>query len=1202
MSETESASIKVGYGLGKGDDSFATGVHAAQQAVADLSDRSLSAVLVFASIRYDLEELLRGIFSVVGDAPILGATTAGEICNGPRRESVVVVVLACPYLKVQIGVGEGVSGDWEKAVTQAVSGPELLPYFSSPDNTIWQDLTRQGKAAFGLLFSPGNTRYADSHSYCILEKLKRLSEGRLPIFGGAAADDWRMETNYVLYDQRAYPDSVLVAVFETSLQFGTALAHGFSPSDQQATASRVRGHEVLELDGLPAAQVYAQMLGNEPQELEGKHLTLTSGRPLGSPDPYGQYTINVASYFTSEGGVRLTQPVFEGTALTVMQAEKDKLIAAGQEALRKALLRGQINEPAAVFVFSCALRHSILGERVGEEIFRMTEMVPDVPVVGFYSFGEQGLADDRVNRHNNEVISVLVIGQKPSYAAKVALENKRLRKELEQRIIERKQAEGALRESEERYRSFLQNFQGIAYRGNMDFTPIFFHGAVEAITGYTENEFTAGNLKWDEIIHSDDLCKLAESFEKIRTVPAYSTMREYRILRKDGEIRWVHEMIQNVYDRSGEPIMVQGVIYDITDRKRAEETLHKYKHIVSTTSDLLSFLDTNYVYQTVNEAYLKAHKKEYEEIVGHTIAELHGSEVFNDVIKDEVDRCLAGEEINYQAWFDYLGSGRRFMDVIYSPCFDEKGSVTGVVVNVRDITERKRAEGALSAEKERLRVTLRSVGDGVITTDGEGKVTLMSKVAEELTGWTQEEAIGKPLDEVFHIIDEKTRKRCENPTGKILQTGGIIGLANDTVLIARDGTEKVITDSSAAILDAEEQTIGVVLVFRDITEKRRVEARLMHAQKMEAVGTLAGGVAHDFNNLLQAVQGYADLLALKNREGESGYRELHGIVKAAHRGRELTQQLLTFSRKIESKLRPLDLNLEVDKATKLLERTIPKMIDIELHLADGLGAVNGDPVQIEQILVNLAINAKDAMPDGGKLIIQTENVTLDEMDWQKDPEIEPGKYVLLTVSDTGLGINKETLDRIFEPFFTTKGLAEGTGLGLAMVHGIVQSHGGHITCSSKPNIGTTFRIYFPAREQEVEFEKAIEANMLQGGNETILMVDDEEFIRELGEQTLTAFGYKVVTAVDGETAVEIYRREKKRIDLVILDLIMPGMGGKRTLEELLKIDPKAKVVISSGYSEIEPIKQTIEAGAKSFISKPYEITQILKVVREVLDL
>ncbi len=399
------------------------------------------------------------------------------------------------------------------------------------------------------------------------------------------------------------------------------------------------------------------------------------------------------------------------------------------------------------------------------------------------------------------------------------------------------------------------------------------------------------------------------------------------------------------------------------------------------------------------------------------------------------------------------------------------------------------------------------------------------------------------------------------------------------------------------------------LFARDISErkeaekeKERMQVQLRQAQKMEAVGTLAGGIAHDFNNLLQAVQGYAQLLLLKMDDDDSGQRGLQQIVRAATRGAELTQQLLTFSRKIESELQPIDFNREVENVRLLLERTIPKMIEVEFSLAEDLKMVNADPGQVAQILVNLAVNAKDAMPDGGKLTVETANIILDQ-DYCKIHRVaNPGNYVQLTVTDTGHGMDKMTIEHIFEPFYTTKETGKGTGLGLATVYGIVKSHNGHIVCYSEPDEGTTFKIYLPTIDSTEEARK-VEEHMTapEGGSETILLVDDEEPIRSLGTQILEEFGYTVLTAADGESALQLYSEEQKQIDLVILDLIMPGMGGKLCLVELLKINFEAKVAIASGYSPDGPTREILKNGAKGFISKPYDLRQLLKVVREVLD-
>jgi signal transduction histidine kinase len=385
------------------------------------------------------------------------------------------------------------------------------------------------------------------------------------------------------------------------------------------------------------------------------------------------------------------------------------------------------------------------------------------------------------------------------------------------------------------------------------------------------------------------------------------------------------------------------------------------------------------------------------------------------------------------------------------------------------------------------------------------------------------------------------------------------------------------------------------------TEKEKLHEQLVQAQKMEAVGTLAGGIAHDFNNLLQVIVGYSDILSSARERTDRDSRALSAIRKAATDGAELVKGLLTFSRKGDTNPRPINLNHEIERIQEILQRAIPKMVDIELRLMDELKTVSADPTQIEQMLFNLALNAQHAMPDGGKFTIETMNVVLDKEHYEGYLSVEPGEYVQITVSDTGHGIEKEILEHIFEPFFTTKGPAEGTGLGLSMVFGIVKSHGGHITCQSEPGAGTTFKIYLPVLPGKVAPDLTMTMEIPVLGNETILLVEDEQEIRELGKELLSLAGYNVLTATNGKEALDAYRKEKEKISLIILDWIMPGIGGHQCLRELLEIDPKARVLVSSGYAAKEIIKESVDLGSRGFISKPYNTKQLLTEVRRILD-
>ncbi|GAI75457.1 unnamed protein product, partial [marine sediment metagenome] len=365
--------------------------------------------------------------------------------------------------------------------------------------------------------------------------------------------------------------------------------------------------------------------------------------------------------------------------------------------------------------------------------------------------------------------------------------------------------------------------------------------------------------------------------------------------------------------------------------------------------------------------------------------------------------------------------------------------------------------------------------------------------------------------------------------------------------------------SAAPLKNHQGKVVGSIETLQDVTEQKHLEAQLLHAQKMEAVGTLTGGIAHDFNNILQSISGYIQLLLMRKGDDGPDLDYLDQIDGSIQRASELIRQLLLFSRKVESKLRPVDLNRNVVLVQGLLTKTIPKMVNIELHLAGDLKIINADPIQLEQAMMNLVVNARDAMPDGGKLIIETENAVLDEEYCKSHLGATPGEYVLLTISDTGSGMEKETLEHIFEPFYTTKEAGSGTGLGLAIVYGIVKSHGGYIMCYSEPGEGTTFKIYFPVLESEVieEVPEPEEVEEIQGGDETILLVDDEETILDIGKDILGQYGYTTIEARSGEEAIDIYEKEKDRIGLVILDVGMPGMGGHKCLRELLEIDPGA---------------------------------------------
>ena len=528
-----------------------------------------------------------------------------------------------------------------------------------------------------------------------------------------------------------------------------------------------------------------------------------------------------------------------------------------------------------------------------------------------------------------------------------------------------------------------------------------------------------------------------------------------------------------------------------------------------------------------------------------------------------------------------------------------------------NLEQLEQREKALRDSEERFRLLAENVVDNIWILDPKDlRFIYVSPSAEAIVGYTPDEMMGLELDRILTPQSKKLSNQFlafELPKNQ-----------RDPARTSRVELEVYHKNGSTVWVETIARVLyinwlsayGIIGVTRDITkrkesenERKRLQEQLLQAQKMEAVGTLAGGIAHDFNNSLQGILGYTQILIFEKHKEDPDLKLLKQIEKAAQRSSELTKQLLTFSRKMESQLRPLDLNQEVRQLEQLLERTIPKMIGIETQLGNDLKIINGDPVQIEQMIMNLCINARDAMPDGGKLAFECGNTVLDEDYCKMHVGVSPGKFVRLRISDTGKGMDRQTLNHIFEPFFTTKGTGEGTGLGLAMVYGIVKNHGGHITCESMPDKGTTFRVYFPVIEETgaQQPEQHREMTQTPHGNETILLVDDEDYLRDLGKRMLTKFGYTVVTAPDGETAVQVYREQGKQISLVILDLIMPGIGGRNCLDQILNEDPSATVIIASGYSLDESAKKEIESKAKGFVSKPFELNQMINIVRKTLD-
>ena len=522
---------------------------------------------------------------------------------------------------------------------------------------------------------------------------------------------------------------------------------------------------------------------------------------------------------------------------------------------------------------------------------------------------------------------------------------------------------------------------------------------------------------------------------------------------------------------------------------------------------------------------------------------------------------------------------------------DESGGPQ-VLGTLQDITERKQAE----KDRTRLVTAIEQAAEMVIITDADGTIVYVNPAFERVTGYSRNEVIGRNprILKSGHQDIASYKRLWETIADGRTWNGFLINRRKDGRIIHTEATISPVKDMVGNI-------VNFVAVQRDVTEELKLQTQLAQAQKMEAVGILAGGIAHDFNNLLQVTLGFSEILLEEKKESDPAYKDLQKIFQAATSGAELVQQLLTFSRRVEPRTVRLDLTKPIMQVKKLLNRTIPKMIDIRINLSGDLAEVDADPTQIKQILMNLAVNARDAMPEGGTLTVTAKNDTLDSEYAKTHPGVIAGDYVLLAIADTGTGMEATTIEHIFEPFFTTKELGRGTGMGLAMVYGIVKQHGGHITCHSEMGRGTTFKIYLPAIKEKIEPATESLEDMPALGTETVLLVDDEDSVRELGSRILTRSGYTVLTAADGEEALDLYTREENGIALVILDLIMPTMGGIDCLKRILQINPRERTLIASGYSGDTSIKECLDLGAKGFVSKPFRYKELLKQVRKTLD-
>jgi PAS domain S-box-containing protein len=647
--------------------------------------------------------------------------------------------------------------------------------------------------------------------------------------------------------------------------------------------------------------------------------------------------------------------------------------------------------------------------------------------------------------------------------AAIALENAYLYSQVQAELHEKKRVEEMLQVREQHYRSVFENTGTGTVLSEQDTTLSMVNQGFADLVGYTRDEIE-GCMKWTELVDPADHARMLEIHYLRRKDPAAAPKAfECGLIDRHGVRK---DVLLSVDLIPGTTTSV-GSFADISRIKKAEQTLRKYEQMVTSSSDYMALMDRNYTFQVVNGPYGVAMGCAVEDIVGRPAADIFGRELFERYQKPKVDQCLAGEEINFKAWYDTPGLGRRYIDTFYYPIREEDDAISGVVI-----------------------------------------------------------------------------------------------------------------------------------VGRDITDLRKLEGQLLQAQKMEAVGTLAGGVAHDFNNLLMGIQGRTSLMLSEVDTRHPFHEHLEGIESYVKNAVDLTRQILGFARGGKYEVKPTDLNDLIQTQNRMFGRT-RKEITIRGKYEPNLWTVEVDRGQIKQVLLNLYVNAWQAMPGGGDLLLSTENVSLTEKDTAQIG-LSPGRFVRVVVSDNGVGMDRGTMDRIFEPFFTTREMGRGTGLGLASAYGIIKNHGGLIHVYSEKGEGSTFSIYLPASSRPVEAQAA-SVRTIAKGQGRILLVDDEEMILEVGVAMLKKLGYSVQTAGSGEEALHFYQAHGDTIDLVILDMVMPGMGGGEVFDRLMAVDPAIKVLLSSGYSINGKASEIIDRGCAGFIQKPFNLAQLSEKVATVLS-
>lgn len=771
-------------------------------------------------------------------------------------------------------------------------------------------------------------------------------------------------------------------------------------------------------------------------------------------------------------------------------------------------------------------------------------------------------------------------------------------------ISVRKRTEHALKQNEERFRALIENSSDGIVVLNKEGTITYSGPSTERLLGFTPEEFV-GRYAFD-MVHPDDKSQMMQIFAEILHHPGMTVKAEYRVVKKDGTVAWFEGIGTNLLD---DPY-IKGIVAnyrDITQRKNSEEALHrseeKYRKYFQE--------DLSGIFISTPEGRLLDCNPRFAQILGYdTVDEVLGASTYmwyeRRVDRENYIQLLRekGKLVNYERTL-IRKDGKKIQVVanVAGEC-NEQGDLVRIRGYLFDVTERKEAE-------EQYRTLFEESKDVAFISTPGGKFLEINPAGIELFGYQSKDELLR-LDIANDLYWNPTRRVDFQ---KLIRRQGFVK-DFEVELRRKDAQKVVVQETTTVVRDPSGKIIGYRGILRDITNQKRLEDQLRQAQKMESIGTLAGGIAHDFNNILGIILGHISSLERNGNDEEKFKKSIEALNKAVQRGAGLVHQLLTFARKTDVQFESIDINTTLEDLVKILSETFPKTVTVSVELEENLPIIVGDHNQLHQVLLNLCVNARDAMMEphpgqtenpalhqpGGELTLHTSVVSGVSLRGQYTEAVSD-QYVRVSVGDSGVGMDEKTRTRIFEPFFTTKEKGKGTGLGLSVVYGVMKSHHGFIDVESELGKGTTFQFYFPVPQQILKMSeiKAVEESEAVGGSETILVVEDEEMLLELVKTLFEDKGYRVLTARDGQKAVEVYQERHDEIALVLSDMGLPKLSGWDAFQKMREINPNVKVILASGYLDPNVRSEMLKGGAKDFVQKPYNVNKIFRLLREIID-